>query len=233
MNKKNSLLVVLSMVFSIESSFAAEGMNKVEQERYEAIVKAFSVERNEFDASFIPSGDDIRIVQEHKANLETQLIEKKKVFESTYVPLLLKLGGGITLVPAVLAGTVATVGAVGSSYGLGSGGDYLGFLNIGYRAIFFNRFGFGSSLTKDEKNRGGEYIRAISHLSPNSESMVGPMIMVAGIAAPPVAMGALVLGGISRYLFKKAASYKNEIITLEKDIDRDAAIIKALEAFKK
>ena len=82
-------------------------------------------------------------------------------------------------------------------------------------------------------NRG--LVLAIDNADPDTvlSDSEQAIAMIAPIASPVGLATSLVFAGISRYLFKKAASYKNEITALEKDIDHDAAIIKALEALKK
>lgn len=100
MNKNYGFFLVISMFCSTGLSFGAA----IQQDRYEEIIKAFSVETGTFNQQFVPSGDDINIVIGHKNVLQNQLAQKKKIFQESYKPMLWLVASGMFFFRAVKFG---------------------------------------------------------------------------------------------------------------------------------
>lgn len=222
MNKKYNFLVGLLIFFSFPTIFAAQN---IDMEQYKNIASAY-------DRGYlaqIKKDTDIQVVQAHKEMLE----KRKEIIESSYMPILFKiiasgLGGG-----AFVGLGIALYGAVGSYFLLNQSDSLADMPRLGY--FDFVRYIYPKLLsTHSEKpnwdiqgkifDKRGQY--TVSSFDNSSDLQKGTLVL--GIGAPPLAAVGLVMATISRYLFNKASSYKEEAAQLEKQIEKDDAILKVM-----
>lgn len=194
---------MVGLIFCLTGlSFAVEMDNKIYQARYNVIVNAFSIKNNAFSSDFVPVRDDIAIVQEHQRNSHDQLLRKQAIFDYSYRPLLLKIGGWVSLIKALFLTADST------------------------RAGYYSWLLGTPELTVSSKySSPGAIVYQMqepSVLQKEASNVLAGHALDWGLKAG-------IIGGLSYYFFNKAASYKNELQQLKHAIDLDKSLISALE----
>lgn len=273
MNKKYNGLMAGLMLFSATGFFASEANKAADAARYDEIVKAFNARKLKSDNIEA----DIKIVENHKKDLEIKFAAEKKVVDASYAPSILNIVGGSLAAAAAIGGIASLFSAGAASIALNSPENEGRLIEFKQELYSYPERKYYSGYPDDARRRAydyatektiqeevarpessqifrprGETVRGSKYLETvkslfggfvSTSSALGvtreylrnmpqnkALIMFGLEIAPVVGMGSLIFAGVSKYLFNKAASYKNEMIRLEKEIKRDEAIIKALEA---
>jgi len=202
MNKIYNISIAI-MMFLSHSAFAAEN---IDIEKYRSVVKAY----NEGYLKDIVTEADLRIVQAHKHILE----KRKETIESSYIPLLLNVIAGSLVAFSIGMFGYALSGATAAHTLLSESGPHLSYFDhLKYLAGIDKGWVFWAK---------GKYTEKLLQVSSQNEQDV----VAAGVAALPLALGSLVTGTLSLYLFKKAVSYKDEVAQINQGIEKDNAILK-------
>ena len=237
MNKKQSILAAFFMLFAANYSYSAQ--NQIDLGRYDAMVKAFDIKNKRFTGGFASNNIifDIETVTKHKDTLATKMLLIKR----PYASMLFNIAGVLTFVPAVIGTIGATIGAVSGYSALQSQTYYSVSLSRSYIPIVGKTMPYFGLLTEmymhvlpvDLGLKTGPISKqtrvSVNETLKKLADERGSATRDLGVFAPLVGTAALVFAGISRYFFNKAASYKNEVSELEKEIALDDAMIAALQ----
>lgn len=218
MNKKHSTFAIFVIFFLCPTIFAAQGYD---YEKYESILTAYNQGTKYFKQMAMVDNTYSPTIQEHKDILEG----RKQAIQSSYMPLLLNFIATSLAASATGMGYYAVTGAVGANalfnqlpewtfrgYTYKPGHGFIDYLK--------HSVGLNKGFISDQKNQFTQAVLA----SPDQQK-----IIEGGVAAVPLAAGSLVAGALSLYLFKKAASYKEEIAQIDEQIARDKAMLNILD----
>ena len=211
MNKINSLLITASLLTLSHVGFAAQTDN----DRYQAIIAAYSAETNSFESGFaITIIDDCITVANHRGNLEAKLDR----YKASWMPALLKTIGigfgidaGISAIRAIISPLSYDIRKPVS--------DALVYPTLAIYPLLSARAELTNPITYTlNKELNDMYFK---------KDTISATTWKIGKASVPAAVS-LFSAAIATYLFKKANSYKKEIKHLEKSIELDTTILKLL-----
>lgn len=228
MNKKYGLLVALLIFLSTGVSFAAE--RPTPDPTYEEIIAEYKRGSLGVYIGINPQKKDIikKIIEENQAEAK----KRQEVLESSYIPKLLKAIASVLVISSAYIFGMGIINAMktysifkkeGISYPEQLKNFYTVYLPTQFQWIGVPQTWF--SWFTGEKSVGPvEPDWAKIGLSEREKEIVGE-----GILAPPYIGMSLIVAAISRSLFNKAASYKEEAAQLADDIKRDKAILEELK----
>jgi len=199
--------------------------------RYSEIIKSFDVDAKKFDPKFVFSGQDIEVIKTRKELLKKDLESKKITYATSWMPLLYKIlgiGFGLESIRRLLVGgymIIADRNVVGG--GFRSSGVWEAMGSLLGQSWYIN-YPISYPIAKTER-----FVResVLDRLYVDAQgNMDGGKYFDAKIKAIKASSFGISLGTgiLAKYLFNKAASYKNEIASIEQEIEIDDAMIDAL-----
>ncbi len=212
MNKNTSLFALsTAILLSFTIGFATENTNN----RYNEIITALSTPSE----NFVFHNNDIQVVEEHKATLQKEL----NSYKNSWTPTLLKVMGAGFGLETIRRGVWVAIAADRTNTLANTISDAWSLIS---RKLYYLNYPISYSVGEISKLTVMPASDMLSKLYGankigSTTFDVGSLLL---FAVTPVATGL-----IAKYLFDKANSYKAEIARLEEEIEKDNAIITALQ----
>ena len=189
--------------------------------------------------SFQDVDAQIEVFKQHKQSLEAQLAQVTKLVKTAYIPQVLNVAGGALLSAAVI-GSIASVVSPVVSYAIFNRPENKGNVSYPWGPFTFTKSvkgaGYWDNVIETFKtptfpDTATPEVR-VSRTYIMQLPLMQKKMAILGTVSPVLAIYSVVAASIAKYLFNKAASYNNEIVRLEEEIEKAEAVIKVLEAHK-
>ncbi len=199
--------------------------------RYSEIIKAFDVDARKFDPGFAFSSQDIEVIKTRKELLKKDLESKKITYTTSWMPLLYKIlgvGFGLESVRRFMLGGYMIAddrNVVGG--GFRRSGVWEAMQSLLGQSWYIN-YPISYPIAKTERFvRESVLDRLYIDAQGNRDwdKYLDAKIKTIKVSSFGISFGA---GILAKYFFNKAASYKNEIANIEREIEIDEAMIDAL-----
>ena len=225
MNNLKRLLVATFLLFSIGAIHSFEKPTNLG--RYTEIVKAFDIDKKVFNQGFASQDGDIQSVEARKESLKKELKSKKITYVTSWMPLLYKVlgtGFGLESIRQFLMG-----GYVAADQIIDFGPKVLPIIDYPVTALSYMNYPISYPIKKAEGFVQRKVMDKSFYLDAQGFTDWDRYFKARNVFAMASSSGiSLATGLIAKYFFNKAASYKNEIDNIEKEIKIDDDMIAAL-----